>query len=156
MLRVDLRELRKGPVETNGAISARDPLFAGLDLELDEPLRVSGVLEASGREEFLWRGQLEGQVRLTCRRCLREFTRPVESRVEVLFSPDPAMQDDPSVYPLPERPNQVDITGAVREELALAVPTYALCREDCRGLCPTCGADLNQGPCGCGVPSPKG
>jgi len=39
--------------------------------------------------------------------------------------------------------------AALREELALAVDVYPLCREDCRGLCPRCGADLNQGPCPC-------
>jgi DUF177 domain-containing protein len=153
MLRVDLRELRKGPVETVGQIPARDPLFEGLELHLAEPLRVTGLLEPSGRDDFLWRGQFEGQVMLTCRRCLQEFTRPFDSRVEVLFSPDPELQDDPSVYPLPENPSQVDLTGAVREELALAVPAYALCREDCRGLCQSCGAELNLGPCGCSAPS---
>src|SRR2546422_2859983 len=38
---------------------------------------------------------------------------------------------------------------AVREELLLAVPQWVVCRDDCRGLCPRCGKDLNAGPCGC-------
>jgi uncharacterized protein len=37
----------------------------------------------------------------------------------------------------------------IREELILAVPEYVLCREECRGLCPRCGKDLNEGPCAC-------
>ena len=47
------------------------------------------------------------------------------------------------------RPPQIDLSTCVREELALAVPRYPLCRDDCAGLCPRCGADLNAGPCAC-------
>lgn len=153
MLRVDVRDLREGPVETAGEIPARDPLFEGLDLDLAGPLRVSGVLEASGRGDYLWHGRLEGEVRTACRRCLRDLLLPVSARVEVLFSPDPDLQDDPSVYPLPEPLTHVDVRQAVREELALAVPAFPLCQEQCRGLCPHCGADLNPGPCGCSGPT---
>ena len=47
----------------------------------------------------------------------------------------------------------LDITEPVRESLLLAVPLQALCREDCRGLCPVCGADRNEGDCGCDTTS---
>src|ERR1051325_628957 len=45
--------------------------------------------------------------------------------------------------------SEVDVTPAIREELFLAAPRYVLCRENCKGLCPQCGKDLNAGPCGC-------
>lgn len=151
MLRIDVRELRQGPVDVVGEIPVRDALFEGLDLDLVRPLRVSGALEATGSGGYLWHGHLEGAVWGQCRRCLRELTLVVTASVEVLFSPDPDMQDDPSVYPLPEPLTHVDVRQAVREELALAVPAFPLCREECPGLCPTCGADLNQGPCRCGA-----
>ncbi|HEY9518209.1 MAG TPA: DUF177 domain-containing protein, partial [Gemmatimonadales bacterium] len=92
---------------------------------------------------------LDGQVRSTCRRCLAEFITPVSEAVEVVFSTDPDLQEDPSVYPLSEPLTHVDVRPAVREELVLAVDAYPLCREDCRGLCPRCGADLNRGACEC-------
>jgi uncharacterized protein len=149
MLRVDVRELRRGPVDTVGAIPATDTLFAGLGLSLAEPLQVTGVLESTGRGDYFWRGRLAGRANVTCRRCLRELVAPIEVPVEALFTSDPDLGDDPSAYPLPEPVAQVDVTGAIREELALAFSTYPLCREDCAGLCPRCGADLNQGPCGC-------
>jgi len=149
MLRVDIRELRGGPVATTGTIQASDPLLQGLEVALAEPLRVSGTLEATGRGDYYWRGRLDGAVNTVCRRCLREFVMPVDASVDALFTADQDLQDDPSVYPLPEQASQVDVTGAVREELALGVSAYPLCREDCAGLCPRCGADLNQGPCGC-------
>jgi uncharacterized protein len=86
---------------------------------------------------------------------LQEFVRPVSNQLDVVFSADPDLQDDPSVYPLVEPVHQVDVTAAVREELALAVSAFPLCREDCAGLCPRCGADLNLGPCSCPVPSQR-
>lgn len=150
MLRVDIRDLRRGPVDTAGVVPATDPLFEGLDLSLAEPLVVSGVLEATGRGDFFWRGRLGTRVNATCRRCLKEFVVPFDSPVDALFTLDPDLQDDPSVYPLSEPLTHVDVTGAIREELALALSNYPLCREDCAGLCPKCGADLNQGPCSCG------
>jgi uncharacterized metal-binding protein YceD (DUF177 family) len=61
---------------------------------------------------------------------------PVDQNVEVIFSADPELQDDPSVYPLTEPLAQVDVRPALREELALAVDAYPLCREDCRASAP--------------------
>lgn len=149
MLQVDVRELRRGPVETSGELDPRDPLFEGLEVELDGPLEVRGVLEAAGSDGFYWHGSFRGRTRGICRRCLTELVRPVEGRVDVLFSANPDLHEDPSVYPLPEPVTHVDIRPAVREELALAVDAFPLCREDCRGLCPRCGADLNCGACSC-------
>jgi uncharacterized protein len=149
MLQVDVRELRHGPVATEGELGPNDPLFQGLEVPLEGPLEVGGVLERAGATGFFWHGRFEGKVRSTCRRCLREFVEPVSEAVEVVFSTDPDLQDDPSVYPLTEPLTHVDVRPAVREELVLAVDAYPLCREDCRGLCPRCGADLNQGACAC-------
>lgn len=44
---------------------------------------------------------------------------------------------------------QLDLTALVREDVLLSLPTKLLCKEDCQGLCPTCGKNLNDGPCGC-------
>lgn len=153
MLQVDLRELRHGPVETDGELAPKDPLFEGLEVSLVGPVSVAGTLESAGHDGYFWRGRFAGQVLSICRRCLAEFVTPVSQSVEVIFSADPALQDDPSVYPLTEPLTQVDVRPALREELALAVDVFPLCRADCRGLCPRCGADLNRGPCLCGAES---
>ncbi|HTL04234.1 MAG TPA: DUF177 domain-containing protein [Gemmatimonadales bacterium] len=112
-------------------------------------MQVGGTLEGAGHGGYYWHGRFAGEVRSTCRRCLEEFLTPVERAVEVIFSADPELQEDPSVYPLTEPLAHVDLRPALREELALAVDAFPLCREDCRGLCPRCGADLNRGPCQC-------
>ena len=155
MLRVDIRDLQRGPVRTDGHLEPDDHVFEGLGLGLAGPVAVSGQLQATGAGEYLWRGHVHGVVRGECRRCLSEVLDEVDIDVDAaVFSTDPDAADDPDFYPLSERANSVDVTEVVREELALAAQTdLLLCREDCAGLCPKCGADLNAGPCACHTPA---
>jgi uncharacterized protein len=155
MLRVDIRELRRGPVKTVGCLGPHDPAFLGLGLDLAGPVEVEGQLQATGEGEYLWRGHIHGVVRGECRRCLAEVHQPVDVNVDAaVFSTDPESADDPDFYPLPERATAVDVGTVVREEVALAGQGHLLlCRDDCAGLCPRCGADLNAGPCACRAPA---
>jgi uncharacterized protein len=155
MLRVDIRDLQKGPVRTVGELRPDDPAFEGLELNLLGPVSVEGQLQATGEGEYLWRGSLHGVMQGECRRCLSEVRTEVDIDVDAaVFSTDPDAADDPDSYPLLPRASHIDIRDVVREELALAGPTrLLLCREDCAGLCLTCGADLNAGPCDCPTPA---
>jgi uncharacterized protein len=155
MLRVDIRDLQRGPVRTVGELQPDDPAFDGLDLNLVSPVSVMGQLQDTGQGEYLWRGSFQGVMQGECRRCLTEVRTHVDIDVDAaIFSTDPEAADDPDFYPLLERASHIDIRDVAREELALAVPTrLLLCREDCAGLCLTCGADLNAGPCECSAPA---
>ena len=155
MLRVDIRDLQRGPVRTVGELSPDDPAFDGLDLHLVGPVSITGQLQATGPDEYLWRGRVHGTMQGECRRCLTDVRTDVDIDVEAaVFSSDPDAADDPDFYPLAERASHIDVRDVVREELALAVPTrLLLCRDDCAGLCLGCGADLNAGPCGCSAPA---
>jgi uncharacterized protein len=149
MLRFDVRSLRQGSVVTDAALAPDDPAFQGLDATLRGPVRVRGELQAAGPETFRWQGRIAGEVSGECRRCLKDVVAPFAAEVSAVFTAAPDVADDPGVYPLAEPVTAVDLTEAVREEVGLAVPAYLQCREDCAGLCPRCGADLNEGPCGC-------
>jgi uncharacterized protein len=155
MLRVDIRDLQRGPVRTDGELQPDDPAFEGLDLDLSGPVSVTGQLQATGAGEYLWRGHVHGTLQGQCRRCLENVRTDVDIEVDAaVFSSDPEAADDPDFYPLLERASHIDIRDVVREEMALAAPTrLLLCREDCAGLCLSCGADLNAGPCGCSAPA---
>jgi DUF177 domain-containing protein len=155
MLRVDIRDLQRGPVRTVGELQPDDPAFEGLDLNLVGPVSVDGQLQATGDGEYLWRGGLHAVIRGECRRCLTDVRTDVDIEVTAaIFSSDPEASDDPDFYPLLERASHIDIRDVAREELALAAPTrLLLCRDDCAGLCLSCGADLNAGPCGCSAPA---
>ncbi len=151
MLRIDARQLANGGIETNGTLAPDDPAFEGLALELGGPVTVTGWLRATEGGDILWRARLGATVVGECRRCLGRVEQVIDEPVDVLFSDDPELVDDPSVYALPPDPSRLDVALAVREELALRASAFPLCREDCKGLCPSCGSDLNAGPCGCAV-----
>jgi uncharacterized protein len=155
MLRVDIRDLQRGPVQTVGELRPDDPAFEGLGLHLTGPVSVAGQLQAAGDGEYLWRGRVHGELQGECRRCLTDVRTDVDINVDAaIFSSDPEAADDPDFYPLLERASHIDVRDVVREEMALAAPTrLLLCRDDCAGLCLSCGADLNAGPCGCSAPA---
>jgi uncharacterized protein len=149
MLRVDLRELARGPVETRGELKQDDPALEGLDIALREPVVVSGRLQAIGEGRFYWHGKATTVAQGECRRCLTPVSPAVSLEIGALFTQEAEAVDDPDSYAVAPDATEVDVTQAVREELMLAAPRYAVCREDCKGLCPQCGKDLNAGPCGC-------
>jgi uncharacterized protein len=60
-----------------------------------------------------------------------------------------AEAEDAEIYPLPAKGNELDLIPALREHLMLAVPEFAICSDTCKGLCPTCGANLNETTCSC-------
>ena len=149
MLQVDLRELARGPVETRGELPVTDPAFAGLEFPPSDPVRVSGRLQPVGEGRFYWEATLRTRLVGECRRCLTSVEADVVAHVTALFSQEAGAADDPETYEVAPDATAVDLTPAVREELFLSIPRYLECREDCRGLCPRCGKDLNAGPCGC-------
>ncbi len=153
MLKIAIRDLQRGPAETDGELSPSDPVFVGLALPLEGPVSVAGQLQATEGDDFLWRGIIRATAKLACRRCLAEVDFRLDRDVDVLLTSDPDAADDPSVYPLPPAAVQIDLTGVIREELVLEVPAFVVCRDDCAGLCPTCGTDLNAGPCTCVRPA---
>ncbi len=153
MLRVDIRDLDRGPVETDARLEPTDPLLEGLGLTLVEPVEITGRLQSTADGEYLWRGNIRTTVATECRRCLTPVRQAVDAGADVLFSSDPDAAEDPSVYLLADTATAVDVGEAVREELALAADPYVVCREDCAGLCPRCGADLNAGACQCAAPA---
>jgi uncharacterized protein len=148
MLRIDLRALERGPVETTGTLAPDDPLLQGLEFTLGEPVRVRGELAAAGPDQYYWRGELTTRVRGECRRCLAPVDTQVVAPLGVLFTEDPRA-DDPSAWVIEPGAVELDLRPTIREELILSAPAYLLCREDCRGLCPGCGQDLNRGECTC-------
>jgi uncharacterized protein len=86
-----------------------------------------------------------------CRRCLREVTGELEVEVHDLYQAhhraDPAPEDEEESYLLTG--DVLDLEPLARDAVLLSLPLVPLCRSGCAGLCPTCGADLNAGSCGC-------
>src|SRR2546428_10278603 len=109
MLQVDLRELARGPVETQGQLAGSDPLFEGLDVVLAEPVRVTGRLHAAGEGRFYWRGSLHTRMAGQCRRCLVPVPVPVVARIDPPVSGDPDALEYPSSHSLAPHATQIDL-----------------------------------------------
>jgi len=148
MLSFDIRSLRERAATVDAEIGPDDPIWQEGDPRPAGPLRVSGRLSSAGSGRFYWHGRLDGQVALDCRRCLSETSAEVSDEVHLIFAEE-GDPDDPDVYSIDPGARELDLRPAVREHWLLEAPAYALCRSDCKGLCPTCGTDLNAGDCDC-------
>ena len=150
MLEIDLRSLAEGPTHRSGRVRPDTPPWTETRFRFVEPLEVSFTARAARSGGVRVEGSLNALIRLTCRRCLTEseqrFEVPYRFFVEPGLEPDAA---DEGLYPLQREEDFLDLGPMVREELLVVVPEYSLCREECRGLCPRCGSDLNSDACDC-------
>ncbi|HEX2849996.1 MAG TPA: DUF177 domain-containing protein [Acidimicrobiales bacterium] len=113
----------------------------GADIEVDVELEPVGrTIEAVGTVSAPWQGQ--------CRRCLKPVNGEAHAEVREIFEEEPVEEE---TYPL--RHETVDLEPMAREAIVLELPVAPLCKEDCLGLCPECGADLNEAACSCAPPS---
>lgn len=152
MLKLSLSAVSRGEERVREEVPPDHPMWEGTGVSLAGPLAVDLAARSVGQGVFV-RGSVRGRLRLPCRRCLEETEHELDETVDFLFEELEEEDEDEvggEVYALPARGDELDLTDAVREQVLLRVPQYVLCREECRGLCPRCGADLNQAPCGCG------
>ena len=151
MLSFDIRSLAEHAVIVDDELSPDDAVWMAGDPTPAAPIRVTGRLSSAGPDRFYWHGTIEGDVALPCRRCLGDASGHVSEEAHLIFAEAGTedLEDDPDVFLLDARTAELDLRPALREQWLLHVPGYALCRDDCQGLCPSCGADLNVGPCGC-------
>jgi uncharacterized protein len=152
MLKLSLTAVNRGEVKVREQVPPDGPLFGGARVRLAGPVEVDLKATSVGDDSILVRGRLTTRVVLECRRCLKDVEQDVDVHVDLLFADMGAEEQEEAegeIYPIPGRGDELDLAGAVREQLLLNVPEYALCREDCRGLCPQCGADRNESECDC-------
>jgi len=153
MLSFDIRSLESHAVQVDGTLGADDPVWQEGDPVPASPVRVRGRLSPAGAPgRFYFSGEMHGRLDGECRRCLIPVPVSVdEDDIHLIFaeSADDDAADDPDVYIVDPRARELDLRPAIREHWLLGVPAYAECRPDCKGLCPTCGTDLNTGSCDC-------
>lgn len=154
MLSFDIRALDSHAAVVDDELAANDPVWEEGDPKPEGAVHVTGRLSAAGPGRFYWHGRIEGSVALDCSRCLEPVTTSVNDETHIIFADGGAddeddTTDDPDVYQLDPQALDLDLGPAIREQWLLSAPSFALCREDCKGLCPRCGEDLNAGPHDC-------
>lgn len=118
------------------------------DIVFTEPVHLKGeVVDMAGYMQLRLHADL--LYRTHCARCLKEIERSVsldfEKNVAVAGTINDGENDDYLII----EDSELDIAEPLREQLLLEMPYKHLCMEECKGLCSKCGADLNDGPCGC-------
>jgi uncharacterized protein len=151
MLSFDIGSLHSHATAVDGELAPDDPIWQEGDQRPSGPIRVVGRLSVAGPERYYFSGRFEGSIATECRRCLTDVSQAVAAESHLIFAEAGKNDDDDAsdVFMIDPGARSLDLRAAVREEWLLAVPAFAVCREDCKGLCPRCGADLNEGPCDC-------
>ena len=124
----------------------------------DEPRLLEGTVRLLRTDRGIWvSAEVNSRAPCICSRCLSDFECTVDMRIEEEFFPlvDPftgavvqASERDDGGFRI-DQDHILDLTDAVTQYFLIGVPMKPVCREDCAGLCPTCGADLNDAPCHC-------
>ena len=108
--------------------------------------RVTGPVDGAARLEGLTDGiyvvaRVAVPIGVSCNRCLSDWDEDLEIEVRQLFGREP----DEDGYGIDE--HWIDLEGPIHDEVVLALPLAPVCSEDCKGICASCGADLNTAPC---------
>jgi uncharacterized protein len=146
MIRFDVSTLIQARLGTSLTLNVDVGPRRLTDLEVDylrgtvQAIRVQGGL--------LVQGTVESQLRLECVRCLELFALPISSELEETYRLSEAGSRPGESYAVGDD-GWLDLTPVLREQAWVDIPMKPLCRPDCKGLCPQCGANLNHESCEC-------
>jgi uncharacterized protein len=163
---LDIKELELHPLDFEEEFPP-DVIDLGGEARQRTPLKTSGraevVEEHHGKHEVIkdirLRGRLSTGLELQCARCLEPVQQDVNREFELLYRPlgADAGRDELSVTAAEAeigyyQGDGILLEDVLREQVLLALPLKITCREDCKGLCPHCGKNLNEEQCSCNVP----
>jgi uncharacterized protein len=161
----EIKDLELHPVEFTEKFAPGE-IDLGSDYRQVTPIESSGradlVEEHHGKHKIIQdiriKGRLATSLETICARCLEPITQDVKREFDLLYRPQgaDAGRDEISVTDAEAEISYYEGDGillddVVREQVLLAVPLKVTCREDCKGLCPHCGQNLNEGQCSCAV-----
>ena len=141
--------------ESSGSTRAFDLGEAFLSLDAANLHRVCGTIQMLRTDKGIWvSAKLDTEAPSACSRCLIDFSDPIHVDIEEEFFPSIELLSGSSVEDAEgnfymREDHTLDLTAAAVQYFALSVPMKPICREDCAGICPNCGTDLNITPCHC-------
>jgi uncharacterized protein len=160
----NVAQLLKERVGSTRRLSIESPSLTlydedGGEDEALEALDLKGDVKVTRLNDgVLVQGDVTANVQLRCSRCLDDISLPVDASLEEQFEPTvdvetgrtikrPDENEDDETFQI-DANHLMDLTEPIRQALLVALPMRPLCREDCKGLCPVCGANLNYTDCG--------
>jgi uncharacterized protein len=148
--------------EEPAALSSYLGNFSQIDFHFEKALEATATVWKVG-QSIMVKGSLNALLRLQCVRCLEEFSYPLASTFEVALFPAKEASLEEEEVELGEdemesnfyEGGEIHLSEIACEQIFLEIPYQPLCHEDCKGLCPECGKDLNHAPCGCRREEPE-
>lgn len=131
------------------------------DFQFISPVKGSFHISKSEKTVFIDL-EIESRIRAKCSLCLVEFNYPIEGTSRLTLAPEEVIKgkeiilDEAEVSKGVYAGETLDLDEILREETALFLPFSPKCRDDCKGLCSSCGQNLNEGKCGCINEKPGG
>jgi uncharacterized protein len=153
---IDIEDLKPEALHVRHEYGSGELKFEHDDASLLAPVLVEFTLTHQGRELQI-EGAVSTEMRRLCSRCLRECRYPLSTRFALSYLPQPALTGRDEEIELKDRDLAVGFYDGIRldvdlmslEQIELSMPMKFLCSDDCRGLCPKCGANLNITRCDC-------
>ena len=119
--------------------------FEGEEIKAVSMVDVNG--QVNSKDEVLeLKAHVKTNLELTCSRCLDTFIYPIDIDIEERFTSNETLEDEEVVL---VNSDTIDITEIVEKAIISTLPIKRLCKEDCKGLCQSCGANLNKEECSC-------
>ena len=123
-------------------------LCYGVSYPVSEPVLAEGnVRNTAG--VLVMQGSIATTIHGICDRCASEFHRKVEFPIDVVLVTKLESEENEDEWVFPLEGDSADLDDIVRTVFVLNLDSKLLCKEDCKGLCPQCGKNLNEGPCNC-------
>ncbi len=126
-----------------------------IDFDFETSLQSEAKIRKAGRSVLIT-GKIDTTLRLQCVRCLKEFSYPLSTTFELILHPlkeAPTEEEtelgDGEMEQSFFEGGEIHLSEIACEQIFLEIPYQPLCQEGCKGLCPTCGQDLNLSSCGC-------
>lgn len=116
--------------------------------ELKDDVKVVLHAYQSG-ESYDLKGTISTLLELKCDRCLEPYDFPVHQDFEVIYTSEENVDKDDHIMYLPPQEIEIDLKPYVSDTIILNIPFKKVCSDNCKGLCVTCGANLNKETCTC-------
>lgn len=131
-----------------------ESLAGALDFKIIPPVNAHMDVTKTDGNVYI-AGEINAKVLVNCSRCLKEFEHAVKSDIASFFTGKKEEGREKELKPADMDINylegrEIDTDEMLLGQISLDVPVKPLCNQDCKGLCPRCGADMNLGECGCG------
>jgi uncharacterized protein len=158
-MKLDLSEIARTP-GMQAVEEIDEPCPKEFELECISP--VKGLVKLTNTGSLLLvEGEIGTHVKMECSRCLVDFACPITASMEEEFRIEKVgdaaqvlpMEEDASIELLSN--NILDLQELIRQDMLLVLPIQPLCKPDCKGLCPTCGKNLNVRKCTCPAAEPE-